>query len=159
MSPQSAPGASAMQVRTIAASDEALVPMFMEAMNEGHRFMARLQNEWVSGANRFAHDGECFLGVFQGETPIAIGGLNRDPYDLRRGIGRIRHVYVAAARRRSGVGAKLVRTLSAKAVPTFQVLRLRAASLEAASFYTRLGFTPVTDASATHILRLTDTEE
>ncbi len=124
------------------------------ASAEGHDFLKRMQTEWESGKNRFAAPGEYVVGVSQGDKLIAIGGLNKDPYAIEATTGRLRHIYVSAAHRRSGVGRALVDTLLSQAGSYFHRVRLRTNSAEAAAFYERYGFSPVREPDATHSLRL-----
>ena len=121
-----------------------------EAAEEGFRFLDKLVTEWHSAENGFAKPGEVFLGAFQADGLVAVGGLNRDPYADKDGVGRLRHLYVTKSARRSGVGAALVRQLLDRAAGSFHVVRLRTATREAAEFYVRLGFSPVDDQAATH---------
>jgi GNAT superfamily N-acetyltransferase len=125
-----------------------------EAAGEGFRFVDKLVAEWPSGTNRFAQPGEVFLGAFRAADLIAVGGLNRDPYTDKTGIGRLRHLYVRRSDRGSGVGRALVRQLLDHAEGVFHTVRLRTATREAAAIYVRLGFIPVHDETATHIILL-----
>lgn len=122
-----------------------------EARAEGFRFVDKLVAEWNAGRNRFAEPGEVLLGAFQASRLVAVGGLNRDPYADRLDIGRLRHLYVRRAARRSGVGSALVCQLLDRAKDGFQSVRLRTDTQEADDFYVRLGFRPVRDEAATHI--------
>ncbi len=125
----------------------------LEAHLANHTFLDRLIDEWHSGANRFDAPGECFLGFNDGDTLIACGGLNRDPYVAHDpSVGRLRHVYVAKAYRRQGVGRHLVDGLIARAT-AFRRIRLRT-TLEAATFYERLAFLPIDEPHATHARNL-----
>jgi len=129
-------------------------PMAAEAAAEGFEFLDRLAAEWQTGANRFDGPGETLLGVFDGEELVAIGGLNRDPFLGDPAVGRIRRIYVREAWRNTGIGTDLVSALLARAAETFEQVRLRAVSRDAARLYERLGFLPIDDAHATHALPL-----
>jgi len=131
-----------------------ITALVTEAERDGHRFMRRLQDEWESGANRFQHAGEFLLAAILDGRPIAVGGLNRDPYSSADDVGRLRHVYVAVEARRLGVGAMLVESIINRAARSFSTLRLRTATAEAAAFYERLGFQRTGEEAATHIMRL-----
>ncbi|MFO1169915.1 MAG: GNAT family N-acetyltransferase [Hyphomicrobiaceae bacterium] len=123
--------------------------LVLEARASNHTFLDRLIADWHSGANRFDAPGECYLGVYDGDTLIACGGLNRDPYIADDpAIGRLRHLYVAEAYRGRGVGRHLVDGLIARAT-AFRRIRLRATP-EAVAFYERLGFLLVDESHATH---------
>ena len=128
-----------------------------QAEREGFRFLTRLRSEYASGANRFDQPGELLLGASCRNALSGVGGLNRDPYGGLPRAGRIRHVYVRPAERRSGVGSHLVRALVEHAVRQgFEEIVLRTDTSSAAAFYERLGFEPVAMiAGATHRLGLT----
>ena len=142
------PALRIVQLLDLPASVEALR---IAAMGEGYGFVDKLVAEWRSGINRFDRPGEIFLGAFQSDDPVAVGGLNRDPYAKQDGVARLRHVYVARAFRHCGVGTALVRRLLDEATGRFQSVRLRTATPESAGFYVRLGFAPVQEEAATHI--------
>jgi GNAT superfamily N-acetyltransferase len=125
-----------------------------EAASEGFRFIDKLMGDWLSAANRFDRPGELFLGAFQEGRLLGICGLNHDPYTDQDGIGRLRHLYVRQDARRNGIASALVERILGEAEGVFQLVRLRTDSREAAEFYTRLGFTPVNDATASHVLPL-----
>jgi GNAT superfamily N-acetyltransferase len=123
-----------------------------EARAEGYNFIERLVNEWQRGINRFDASGEMLCGHLENGLLAAAGGLNRDPFAGRAEIGRIRRVYVRPAWRGKGIGAALVSTLIKEARRNFSCVRLRADNPSAARLYEQLGFEPIADANATHIL-------
>jgi GNAT superfamily N-acetyltransferase len=132
--------------------DTASESLRLDGERHGIDFVRRLFADWVSGTNRFDQTGERLLGAWNGGLLVGIGGLNRDPYAVDEEIGRLRHVYVLASHRRLGVGTLLVRNLLREAEGCFRVVRLRAASAEAAAFYRRLGFSDCADPCATHVI-------
>jgi ribosomal protein S18 acetylase RimI-like enzyme len=121
------------------------------ARSEGYRFVDRLFDEWRSGSNCFAGDGEAFLGAFSSGMLIAFGGLNRDPYRNQR-VARIRHVYVLPEYRRKGVGRQLVAAILSIGENRYRYVRLRASDGTAANFYKALGFTRTNEVDSTHAL-------
>ena len=123
-----------------------------DATDEGFAFLDRLVREWFNGANRFDKPGETLRGAYAGQTLIAVGGLNIDPFASDAMCGRLRHIYVRTAYRAQGVGRQLVDALLRDAV--FNTVRLRTETAPAAAFYRALGFGPVTDAHATHVVEL-----
>ena len=123
-----------------------------DARAEGYNFMDRLANDWQSGVNRFDDPGEMLCGHLDNRLLVAAGGLNRDPFAGRAEVGRIRRVYVRPAWRGRGIGAALVNVLIEEARRNFACVRLRAENPVAARLYERLGFEPMADANATHIL-------
>ena len=82
-----------------------LVPLLEESREQGFEGLERLVAEYAAGTNRFDRPGEALFGVYdQDRHLIAIGGLTRDPYALRDGVGRVRHVYVLSRWRGQGIG-------------------------------------------------------
>jgi GNAT superfamily N-acetyltransferase len=129
-----------------------------EARAEGYNFLDTLVREWESGANRFDAPGETLLGChsygsFVEGNLIAVGGLNCDPFARQPEIGRLRRVYVRAAWRRKGIGGLLVTALLTQARSHFQCVRLRAENPAAARLYESMGFLPIVNPDATHILQ------
>lgn len=143
-----------IRIEQAAALNAELDPLVAEADADGHLFMRRLRDEWVSGSNRFDRSGEKLMTARVGDRLVGVGGLNRDPYAQAPGIGRLRHLYVARDARCRGVGALLVRAILAGADAHFTLIRLRTDSVEAAAFYARLGFQGTNDANATHVMRI-----
>ena len=146
-----------IKIVNLEASPAVIGDIAREARASGHLFLDRLITDWHSGANRFDKSGECLLGLFVGGRLVAVGGLNRDPYDTSgRAVGRLRHVYVAQSLRRRGLGRQLVAELLARA-QTFERVRLRTPGTpDAAAFYESLGFVPVDEADATNSIDRTD---
>ena len=127
-----------------------LAELAREASSDGFSFVARLINEWKSGANRFDQPGERLLGaVVYGEL-VGVCGINRDPYHKAEVVGRLRHLYVKKAARGAGVGSALVARLLGEAESVFRLVRLRTDTPQAAAFYEKRGFIPVSDETATH---------
>ena len=117
-----------------------LQPLVEESLGEGFFMLQKLVEQYKDGSNRFDRPGEVLSGVYAGATLIAVGGLNRDPYQPDGVTGRIRRVYVRRDWRRGGVGRRLVERLIAAAQPAFYRLTLRTHTQEAARFYEALGF-------------------
>jgi GNAT superfamily N-acetyltransferase len=138
-----------IEIRAIAGSSLELAPLIAEADAQGHRFLQKLTEEWVSGANRFDGPGECFLGVYREGRLIGVGGLNRDPYAAGK-AGRLRRLYILEAARRTGTGTALVEQLIATARAHFDLVRLRTDCPSAARFYRQLGFSEIAAGDATH---------
>jgi len=142
-------------IRPIQLPIPGLEDLHAEAQSQGYHFLDTLIDDWASGAIRFDHPGEALFGVFEDGTLIAIGGLTIDPFLPSANLGRIRRVFVRAASRNQGVGQALMRALIGHARRTFPAVRLRAENADAARLYERLGFLPIDDPNASHILRLT----
>lgn len=123
-----------------------------EARHEGYSFIDRLVKEWSSGENRFDKQGEVLRGCIDQGMLVGVGALNRDPFTDAADVGRIRRVYVRPASRNKGLGRALVASLVVDARKYFRCVRLRAGSPMAAKLYESIGFSPVADPNATHIL-------
>jgi GNAT superfamily N-acetyltransferase len=123
-----------------------------EARAEGYDFIQTLVEDWASAQNRFDAPGETLCGHLDHGLLVAVGGLNCDPFARRPDVGRIRRVYVRPAWRDKGIGSALVNTLIEEARSHFRCVRLRAENTNAARLYERIGFTPIANPDATHIL-------
>jgi len=123
-----------------------------EALDEGHKFIERLVEEWSTGENRFDAPGEILCGHIAQGLLVAVGGLNRDPFATVPGVGRIRRVYVGPAWRNQGIGETLTRTLVENARKNFWCVRLRTENPGAARLYERIGFSISPGANVTHIM-------
>jgi GNAT superfamily N-acetyltransferase len=122
--------------------DRELDGLVAESVALGFGLLCRLVADWDSGANRFDRPGESLFRARHAGRVVGVCGLNVDPYSHTPGVGRLRHLYVAAARRRQGVGRALVHRIVAEAAKSFSTLTLRTRSAEAAAFYERVGFAP-----------------
>lgn len=142
------------EVAPISGLEDDIAALIGEAGSAGFPFMETLRREWMSGDNRFDAPGECYLAIYRNGGMVAAGGLNRDPYTNDPAIGRIRHVYVREAARRTGAGRQLLEQLIAHARTTFTRLRLRTRTSEGAAFYEAIGFERCSDETATHVLDL-----
>ena len=132
---------------------DGLDELLADAAGEGYAFLDLLVAEWTSSANRFDGPGEVLCGCFDDGKIVAAGGLNRDPFLDNPRIGRIRRVYVRPGWRNRKLGTALVVWLLDAARRNFEAVRLRAENSDAARLYERVGFTPIADPHATHILR------
>ncbi len=134
---------------------ERFAEMLAESEAAGHRFLRRVADEWASGANRFARPGEALLIAEIGGRWVGVCGLSIDPYLDDPRVGRVRNVYVLAARRGAGIGCRLVEEAVARARGRFDRLRLRGEEEGPARLYESLGFRPCGDIpDCTHIMEL-----
>jgi GNAT superfamily N-acetyltransferase len=124
-----------------------------EAHREGYDFIDTLVQEWATGENRFDGPGELLVGQFHQGLVIAVGALSRDPFLPEDHIGRIRRIYVRPEWRNQGIGRAIVIDLIDRARPSFPVVRLRAENARAARLYESVGFQPISDPNASHLLR------
>jgi len=141
-------------VRLTAVSDEQMGPLLTASEAEGFAFVRRVVDEWASGANRFTRPGEALLGSFLDGRLVGICGLTKDPYQDDDTVGRLRNLYVLPGCRGRGIGAALARRIIELAESSFRILRLRAATAEAAALYERLGFAATSELeNCTHVVR------
>lgn len=121
-----------------------------EAESEGFRFVTRFLADVAARRTSFDGVDDFFLGAFDEQRLLALGGVTADPYLDDAATGRVRHVYVRRSARRQGVGGELVRALEARAWLRYRRLRLRAENPSAARFYEQLGYTATDEPNATH---------
>lgn len=127
------------------------------AEDEGHHFLFRLQEEWLSGAVRFDGPGECLFIAEREDRLVGIAGICRDPYQQADNVGRLRHVYVDRSVRSRGVATSLVSACLAQTERRFCIIRLSTLNPAAARLYEQLGFErfSVEGERATHVFRPT----
>ena len=129
----------------------ALLELAEVAEAEGFRFVRRFVNELAAAKVQLSDPGEFFLGISVGDELIGIGGVTPDPYIADAHVGRLRHLFVRREQRARGAGRALVAALEAGAQRCYTQLRLRTDTAVAAHFYERLGYSPISDGSATHV--------
>ena len=103
----------------------------------------RLNDNYQSGANAFNRSGEALFGLERMGQLVGVVGLNIDPYFNDSDIGRVRHLYVHPAFRRSGVGRVITEAIEAHATGRFTRLQLFTSADAAARFYEALGYSVV----------------
>ncbi len=129
------------ELYVISGLDQAtLRPLLRASVEEGYDFVPRLWDEHKSGVERFDKAGAVLLGMKDEQGVMAIGGVGIDPYEGQPTIGRIRHVYVLPAYRRTGAGSRLMQGLIEYARGHFTVLTLRTLTDHGDAFYRALGF-------------------
>jgi len=119
---------------------------------ENIRNVARLEENWRSGAERFEKPGELLLAAFDGETLVAIGGLTVEPDTTVHAL-RLRRLYVHPDRRKHGIGRALATALTDHGFGSVDLLTLNAGVPGAGQFWDTLGFRRVTSDSRTHELK------
>lgn len=132
---------------------EDLMPLVIEAEQEGWQFLRRMFDEWNAGINRFNKPGEAMFGAWHNQQLVGVCGLNVDPYITDSTVGRVRRLYVSQAFRGHGIGNRLVLTVIDWSQSHFSSLRVRTNNPEAARLYERLGFAHITGITeSTHVL-------
>ncbi|NKM25959.1 GNAT family N-acetyltransferase [Rhizobium laguerreae] len=123
-----------------------------EARREGYRHVARLIDEWSTGAVRFDRDGERLLGAYADDALVGIGGITVDP--VMSGALRMRRFYIRPAMRGRGIGRMLALALLDHARSFCTVVTVHAGNDTAAKFWESLGFQPYGRDGHTHQLAL-----
>jgi len=127
-----------------------------ESMAAGFNMLRRLEENWLTGQNRFDKAGESLLGFYADGLLIGVCGLNQDPYTSSVRGGRLRHLYVGIEWRRRQVAITLLRTILEGSGRWFDFINTNAPQ-SAFTFYERAGFIPVADVDkVTHRLYLSD---
>ncbi|KAA0549954.1 GNAT family N-acetyltransferase [Bacillus sp. BGMRC 2118] len=115
--------------------------LIKESEQEGHRFVTKLVRQYVSLQNRFDRQGEVLYVATLNEEVVGVCGLNKDPYNEQKNIGRLRHLYVLSQFRNLGIAQKLLEQIKKDSISTFSIMTLRTSNPVADRFYTRNGFT------------------
>jgi GNAT superfamily N-acetyltransferase len=111
--------------------------LLAESQRESFRFLERLHEEWVSGANRFQKPGEALFGLFAEGEMVGVGGINR----VDELTGRLRRFYILPSYRRRGCGRRLLRHILNHAVGHFQYVVLHTETTVGDRFYQACGLT------------------
>lgn len=126
-------------------------PLVSDSQQEGFRFLQRLKDEWLSGANRFSAKGEALFGIVEGERLLVVGGINRQSDDC----GRLRRFYVNKDARRMGIGRMLAQHILRFASDHYSRVTLRTDTEAADRFYLAMGFSRLLPGSGpTHTIEL-----
>ncbi len=133
---------------------ERLAALLAESERQGVACVRRLVQEWSSGDNRFDRPGEAlYVATTPGGDVVGVCGLSVDPYAEDPRVGRLRHLYVRVASRRSGIGEQLVADVVEAARGWFDRLHLRVTDPTAARLFERMGFRPASGGPHhTHVL-------
>ena len=141
-----------MDLRPLTSADlDGLETLIALSEAEGFHFLKRITREFGADPAYFDSDRSLVLGACDGARLVAVGGLTPDPYIDDPTVGRIRHVYVASAYRRGGIGRRLITALEGRARKVYVYLRLRTDTASGAAFYVDLAYRPVVAATATHM--------
>ncbi|EKN5129382.1 GNAT family N-acetyltransferase [Yersinia enterocolitica] len=130
------------------------VELRSQSMAEGFNMLRRLEENWLSGHNRFDRPGEKLIGAFADGLMVGACGLNIDPFTQTAGAGRLRHLYVDTEWRKNRVGSGLLSEILKDAGRWFDFINTNAPS-SAFTFYERAGFVALSDVDkVTHQLCL-----
>ncbi|MEZ5553805.1 MAG: GNAT family N-acetyltransferase [Pseudomonadales bacterium] len=134
-----------METRQLLEISKEVLSLAEIAKAEGHNNIQTLVAEFRSGKNRFLKEGEVLLGAFVDDELVGIGGLNVDPYETEDIVARVRRLYVLPDFRRRGIATRLMRQIERKAAQHFRRIQLYTNSGSASQFYSRLGYSKVSD--------------
>lgn len=123
------------------------------ATAEGHRHLERLDEDWNSGAQRFAGDGEALLAAYQEGELVGIGALTRGPFETAEPALLMRGPFVSPQARRGGVARTLVAALVQEGFDNAALITVHADAPAAGAFWEAQGFQPVMGLNWTHELR------
>jgi len=114
-----------------------------QSMAEGFNMLRRLEENWLSGQNRFDRPGEKLIGASVDGLIVGVCGLNIDPFTLKTGIGRLRHLYVDSGWRKRQIGSALLNEIIKDSGRWFDFINTNAPP-SAFTFYERAGFVALT---------------
>ena len=146
-----------MEIIRVTTLPPSFIELVEEFLVEGHGFVKRTQEEWVSGKNTFSQPGEVFYLAYRAGKIVGCCGINIDPYTTNSQVGRIRHLYVLPSYRRMGIARSLVQKCLTGSSSYFGLIRLRAnrRSIDSFKFYEALGFNPTShDKYETHRIQV-----
>ena len=123
------------------------------AAADGHRHLDRLSQDWLTGAQRFAGDGEALLAAYQEGDLVGIGGVTREPSKSAEPALRLRRLFVHPGARRNGAARTIVAALVHEGFDNAPLLTAHAGDARATAFWEAQGFQPVTGRAWSHELR------
>ncbi|MCG8707798.1 GNAT family N-acetyltransferase [Brenneria sp. 4F2] len=125
-----------------------------QSMAEEFNMLRRLEENWLSGQNRFDKLGEKLIGAFADGSIVGVCGINIDPYTPAANTGRLRHLYVDNGWRKRRVGSGLLSEIIKNSDRWFNFINTNAPP-SAFTFYERAGFIALIDVDkVTHQLCL-----
>jgi len=148
-----------VSISQVSALPDGVSELALAARKEGYRFVDRLIAEFEDGTNTFSQSGEALFEARMDDALVGVGGLNRDPYIDNPDVGRVRRLYVHPDFRREGVATLLMDAIELAAQHYFSELRLLTDTSGGASFYSRLGYAPVTNEKKVSHSKRMDTRE
>lgn len=143
-----------IQFANLTPNSPGFVELRSQSMAEGFNMLRRLEENWLSGDNRFDRPGEKLIGAYIDGLIVGVCGLNIDPFTQATGTGRLRHFYVDTGWRNRRVGSGLLSEILKDAGRWFDFINTNAPS-SAFTFYERAGFVALSGMDkATHQLCL-----
>lgn len=148
-------GQPAIRIERIVSLPAGFAELAADALGDGQRILAVLEEDWHAGTLRFDGWGDALFAAHAGSALVGLCGLTRDPYLPEERVARLRRLYVLRAARRAGAGRALVAAVAAQAESCgYPRLRVRA-PVSAFAFYESCGFLrAVGEPAATHTRQL-----
>jgi GNAT superfamily N-acetyltransferase len=128
-----------IQFANLTPNSPGFVELRSQSMAEGFNMLRRLEENWLSGHNRFERPGEKLIGAYAEGLIVGACGLNIDPFTQAAGTGRLRHFYVDTRWRNRRIGSGLLSEILQDADRCFDFINTNAPS-SAFTFYERAGF-------------------
>ncbi|WP_147197037.1 GNAT family N-acetyltransferase [Pantoea sp. CCBC3-3-1] len=128
-----------IQFANLTPNSPGFVELRSQSMAEGFNMLRRLEENWLSGDNRFDRPGEKLIGAYIDGLIVGVCGLNIDPFTQATGTGRLRHFYVDTGWRNRRVGSGLLSEILKDAGRWFDFINTNAPS-SAFTFYEQAGF-------------------
>ena len=132
-----------IQLTNVTPDSPGFAELKSQSMAEGFNMLRRLEDNWLSGQNRFDRPGEKLIGASLDGLIVGVCGLNVDPFTLKTGIGRLRHLYVDSGWRKRQVGSALLSEILKDSGHWFDFINTNAPP-SAFTFYERAGFIALT---------------
>jgi GNAT superfamily N-acetyltransferase len=121
------------------------------SLKEGVRNLARLDEHWRSGLERFDQHGAALFAAFHQETLIGIAGVSREQSYSSPAM-RMRRLFVEPKWRRKGVARLLAQRCMSTGLVSAETLTCNARATAAAGpFWVSMGFRPVALPDITHV--------
>jgi len=125
--------------------------LMQRSRDEGIKNMSMLQDNWLSGAERFNKNGAALFGAFFESELIGLGGTTKE-LGYTAPAMRMRRLFVLPHWRRKGVAGLIAHHCMDWGLQSAKTLTCNAqASDAAAPFWERMGFEPVSLPRITHI--------
>nr|WP_090965518.1 GNAT family N-acetyltransferase [Pantoea varia] len=120
------------------------VELKAQSMAEVFNMLCRLEENWLSGHNRFNRPGEKLMGAYADGLIVGTCGLNIDPFTQSAVTGRLRHFYVDPRWRNRRIGSGLLSETLKDAGRWFDFINTNAPT-SAFTFYEQAGFVALSD--------------
>lgn len=73
-----------IQLTSVTPDSPGFAELRSQSMAEGFNMLRRLEDNWLSGLNRFDRPGEKLIGASVDGVIVGVGGLNIHPFTLKK---------------------------------------------------------------------------